>query len=86
MSIIAKIIYFLLFLVLAFTAMFLGGVSGVAGTFFLMVSPGDIESNLTTAIAALTGIWLLVIILRHYNKKTIKRNKQLKLEAAEKEA
>ena len=58
----------------------------MAGTFYLMVEPGEIKSNLTTGIAVLTGLWLLIIILRHYNKKIIKRNKRLKLEAAEKEA
>ncbi|MCU7819597.1 MAG: hypothetical protein KZQ56_05025 [gamma proteobacterium symbiont of Lucinoma myriamae] len=71
---------------LAFAAMFLGGVSGVAGTFYLLVEAGDIRSNLTTVISGLSALWLLVVILRHYNKKAIKRNKQLKLEAAEKEA
>lgn len=83
MRIIANLIYFLLFLVLAFAVMFLGGVSGVAGTFYIMVEPGDIERNLTTAIAVLVSLWLLIIILRHHNKKIIKRNKRLKLEAAE---
>ncbi|MCN4143739.1 MAG: hypothetical protein LC437_01270 [Thiohalomonas sp.] len=55
----------------AFIAMFLGAVSGVAGTFYLLVEAGDIESNLTIAIATLTALWLLVVILRHYNKKRL---------------
>lgn len=85
MRIIANIIYFLIFLALAISAMFLGGVSGVAGTFLLMVEPGDIQSNVTTALTVLVCFWLLVVILRRHNKKIIKRNKQLKLEATEKE-
>ncbi|MCU7940233.1 MAG: hypothetical protein KZQ64_07220 [gamma proteobacterium symbiont of Bathyaustriella thionipta] len=86
MHIIASLIYFLLFIVLAFIAMFLGGVTGVAGTFYLMVEPGDIEKNLNTAIAVLVSLWILIIMLRQQNKKVIKRKKQLKLDAAEKEA
>ncbi len=86
MRIIAKLIYFLLFPVLAVGAMFLGGVSGVAGTFYVMVEQGDTQTNLAMVIAPLVLLWLLVIILRHHNKKIIKRNKLLKLEAAEKEA
>lgn len=64
---------------LAFIAMFLGGVSGVAGTFYLLVEPGDIQTNLTKAIIVLALVWLLVVILRRHNKKIIKRNKQQQL-------
>ncbi len=84
MRIILSLIYFIIFLAMAFAAMFLGGVFGVAGTFYLMVEPGDLEANLTKAMAALGLLWLLVIILRRHNKKIIKRN--LKLKAAEAEA
>ncbi len=86
MRIITNLIYFLLFPVLAVGAMFLGGVSGVAGTFYVMVEQGDTQTNLAMVIAPLVLLWLLIIILRHHNKKIIKRNKLLKLEAAEKEA
>ncbi|MCK5665908.1 MAG: hypothetical protein KAI17_20610 [Thiotrichaceae bacterium] len=86
MRIIASLIYFLLFLVLAVAAMFLGGVSGVAGTFYVMVEQGDTQTNLAIVITPLVLLWLLIIILRQHNKKIIKRNKRLKLEAAEKEA
>ena len=86
MRIIAKLIYFLLFPVLAVGAMFLGGVSGVAGTFYVLVEQGDTQTNLAMVIAPLVLLWLLIILLRRHNKKIIKRNKLLKLEAAEKEA
>ena len=74
MRIIVNLIYFIMFLIMAVIAMFLGGVSGVAGTFYLMVEPGDLEVNLTKAISTLVMIWLLVLLLRHQNKKIIKRN------------
>ena len=74
MRIIVNLIYFIMFLIMAFVAMFLGGVSGVSGTFYLMVEPGDLEANLTKAISVLVMIWLLVLLLRHQNKKIIKRN------------
>ena len=60
MRIIFYLIYFIVFLAMAIVAMFLGGVSGVAGTFYLLVEPGDIETNLTQAISILLLIWLLV--------------------------
>ena len=76
MRIIYNLIYFIVFLGLAFIAMFLGGVSGVAGTFFIMVEPGELEENLTKAISILVVLWLLVLVLRHQNKKVIKRKKR----------
>lgn len=75
MHIIFNLIYFLLFLILALGAMFLGGVSGVTGTFYLMSEQGDIHKNLILAIAALSAVWLIIIMLRSHNKKVIKRNK-----------
>ena len=75
MHIIFNFIYFLVFLVLAFSAMFLGGVSGVAGTFYLMSEPGDMRQNLTLAIVVLSAVWLIILMLRSHNKKVIKRNK-----------
>lgn len=80
MRIIANITYFLLFLVLVIITMFLGGVSGVAGTFYLMVLPGDIESNLTTALTALIVLWFLLVLLRRHNKKMVKLNEVLEHE------
>jgi len=74
MRIIVNLIYFIVFLIMAMIAMFLGGVSGVAGTFYLMVEPGDLDANLTKVISVLVMIWILVILLRHQNKKIIKRN------------
>ncbi len=81
MRILFNLVYFLFFIVLAFVAMFLGGVSGVAGTFYLMVEPGDLEANLIKAIAVLSLLWLLVVILRRHNKKIIKHNRKLQLDA-----
>ena len=86
MRIIGAIIYFLIFIVLATGVMFVGGVAGVVGTFHLMIQPGDLQTNLITIISILSLIWLLLMVLRHYNKKIIKINKQQALEAAEKEA
>jgi len=86
MRIIGAVIYFLLFLVLAIGAMFVGGVAGVVGTFHAMVQPGDLQSNLITIVSILSLLWLLLMVLRYYNKKVIKTNKQQALEAAEKEA
>lgn len=75
MHIIFNLIYFLLFLILALGAMFLGGVSGVAGTFYLMSEQGDIHKNLILTIAVLSAVWLIIVMLRSHNKKVIKRNK-----------
>ena len=75
MHIIFNFIYFLVFLVLAFSAMFLGGVSGVTGTFYLMSEQGDMRQNLTLAIVLLISVWLIILMLRSHNKKVIKRNK-----------
>ena len=86
MRIIGAVIYFLLFIVLATGAMFVGGVAGVVGTFHVMVLPGDLQSNLITIVSILSLLWLLLMVLRYYNKKVIKTNKQQALEAAEKEA
>jgi len=87
MRIIFNLIYFIVFLVLALAAMFLGGVSGVAGTFYVMVEPGDLEANLIKVGSILTLTWLIVLFLRHHNKKIIKRNKQKKMQdELEKEA
>ena len=77
--IIAKLFYFIFFLLLAISAMFLGGVSGTAGTFFVMIRQGDMQQNLTIAIASLTLLWLVILLLSHHNKKVIKRNKLLAL-------
>lgn len=81
MRIIFYFIYFIVFLAMAIVAMFLGGVSGVAGTFYLLVEQGDLQANLTQAISILLLIWLLVLFLRNHNKRVIKRNKILMQEA-----
>ena len=86
MRFIGMFIYFWIFLALAIVVMFLGGLSGVVGTFYVMVEQGDLKDNLTTVVTILVLIWFLLIVLRYYNKKAIKKNKLLKLEAAEKEA
>ena len=87
MRIIFNLVYFIVFLVMAVAVMFVGGVVGTAGTFYLMVEPGDIEANLTKAVSILVAVWFLVLLLRSRNKKIIKRNKREKLEQeAEKEA
>jgi len=86
MRFIGMFIYFWIFLALAIVVMFLGGLSGVVGTFYVMVEQGDLKDNLTTVTTILVLIWFLLIVLRYYNKKAIKKNKLLKLEAAEKEA
>lgn len=75
MRIILGFIYFIIFIILATGAMFLGGVSGVSGTFYLMVEPGDLEMNLIKMMTILVGIWILVVFLRSSNKRAIKRNK-----------
>jgi len=86
MHIIGAVIYFLIFIILATGVMFVGGVAGVVGTFHLMVQPGDLKNNLITIVSILSLLWLLLMVLRYYNKKVIKQNKQQALEAAEKEA
>lgn len=85
MRILFNLIYFIVFLILAVIAMFVGGVSGAAGTFYLMVEEGNIEENLTMAIGILSVLWLLLMILRSQNKKVIKRNRLREQDAAEKE-
>lgn len=64
----------MVFLIMALAAMFLGGLSGVAGSFYLMVEPGNVQTNLTMLIAILVPLWLLVIVLRRHNKKVLKQN------------
>ncbi len=81
MRFIGKLFYFLFyalfFSIFAFIAMFLGGVSGTASTFYIMIEKGDMQQNLTIAIAALSVLWLIVIMLSSHNKKVLKRNKLL---------
>lgn len=80
MRIIFNLIYFLVFISLALVVMFLGGIFGVSGTFYMMVEPGELNENLIKFISILVGVWLLVIILRGQNKKVLKRQKLEKLE------
>jgi len=81
MRILSNILYFFLFLILAVAAMFVGGVAGVSGSFFVMVSKGDMQNNLLIAILSLVLILFVVNMLRRHNKKVIKRKKRLALEA-----
>lgn len=80
MRILLKLLYFLLFLLLAFAAMFLGGVSGVAGSFYLMVKEGTIEDNLMIGITALLVSLVIVWILRGQNKKVMRQRQALEQE------
>lgn len=84
MHILMKTLFFIIFLGMAVAAMFLGGISGVAGTFYLMVEPGNVPTNLTMLIAVLVPLWLLVLVLRRHNKKVLKKNALQ--QTAEKEA
>ena len=87
MRFIGKFFYFLFysifFILFALVAMFLGGVSGTASTFYIMIEKGDMQQNLGTAIAVLFVLWLIIIFLSRHNKKIIKRKKLLALEEAE---
>ena len=76
MHILTKILFFIVFMILAIVAMFLGGVSGVAGSFYLMVTEGAITDNLIMGIATLLVSLLLVLILRGQNKKVMRRRQQ----------
>ena len=85
MHILLNIIYFFIFLFLAFMAMFLGGVSGVAGTFYLMVKEGTIQDNLEIGIAYLLVGLVMVLILRRENKKVLRQKQRLEQEMNEQE-
>lgn len=82
MRIIGALIYFLLFLVLSIVSLFLGGLSGVVGAFYLLVEQGDLLTNIVTVVAILSLLWLLLTVLSYYNEKAMKKNKLLKQEAA----
>jgi len=86
MRIIFNFIYFLLFIVVIIAAMFLGGVSGTAGTFYLMSEQGDLQQHLTIVITTLSVLWLISIMLSIHNKKIIRRNKLLARKQAESKA
>ncbi len=83
MRFIGMFIYFWIFLALAIVVMFLGGLSGVVGTFYVMVEQGDLKENLKIVTTILVLVWLLLMVLRYYNKKAIKKNKLLKRKTAE---
>ena len=80
------IFYSIFFILFALGAMFLGGVSGTAGTFYLMIEKGDMQQHLMIAIATLSVLWLIIMILSSHNKKILKRNKRLALEEAKKQS
>ena len=75
MKYILKFLYFIIFMLLAIAVMFLGGVSGVAGTFYVLVEKGDVEHNLIIVSAVLLVTWLVVLLLRGHNKRVLKRKK-----------
>ena len=83
MRILTNILFFIVFLAMALAAMFVGGLSGVAGSFYLMVEPGDVSTNLTILIAVLIPVWLLVIVLRWHNKKVLKQKARQQAEEKE---
>ncbi len=85
MRFILKFFYFIIFILLALATMFLGGVSGVAGTFYVMVEKGDIEHNLLVMSAVLLISWLVILILRGHNKRVLKRKTQQALAQQEQE-
>ena len=84
MRILLNIVYILIFTGLTLGAMFLGGVSGVAGSFYLMVKEGAILDNLYLGIASLLINLFFVLVLRGQNKKVMKQKRQRQL-AAEKD-
>ena len=67
-------------MILAIAVMFLGGVSGVAGTFYVLVEKGEVEDNLLMVSAVLLITWLVLLLLRGHNKRVLKRNQQQALE------
>jgi uncharacterized protein HemY len=84
MRFIFNFIYFILFSILAIIVLFAGGIFGVAGTFYLMVESGDLQTNLIHTVAPFVVVWLLLILLRGRNKREIwrnQRNKQQQIEA-----
>lgn len=85
MRILSNVLYFFVFLGLIFAAMFLGGVAGVAGSFYLMVKEGAILDNLYLGIGSLLLSLFFVLVLRGQNKKVM-RQKHLKQEMANSEA
>jgi hypothetical protein len=52
--------------------MFVGGISGVASTFYIMVEEGDMTTNLLMLIGTLLVSLLIIMLLRDYNKKILK--------------
>ena len=86
MHIMFNVFYFIVFLILAVAVMFVGGVSGVAGAFYLMIEPGSVQDNLFLGLAVLLTFLLVIMLLRKHNKKIIRRNKRLAQEALDKEA
>lgn len=80
MKYILKFLYFIIFMILAIAVMFLGGVSGVAGTFYVLVEKGEVEDNLLMVSAVLLITWLVLLLLRGHNKRVLKRNQQQALE------
>ncbi len=81
MRMILAVLYFLIiFLPLAILVMFLAGVMGVAGTFYLMVLVENIQQNIALVVAALLLLLFITLLLRRKNKQAIKRKALLKAE------
>lgn len=76
MRIIINLLFILFFTALLLIVMFVGGVSGVAGSFYLMVTEGDIVDNLIKGIGALSVALILVMILSGQNRKVLKQKQQ----------
>lgn len=74
MKFIGKLIYGIVFIVLAAVAVFLGGVSGVAGTFYLLVEAENVHQSLLMVIAASALLLLLLLMLKRWNRKGIKKH------------
>lgn len=81
MRIILAILYFLIiFLPLAIIVMFVAGVVGTAGTFYLMVLVENIQQNVALVVLTLLLLLLITLVLRRKNKQAIKSKALLKAE------
>lgn len=81
MRIILAILYFLIiFLPLAIIVMFVAGVVGTAGTFYLMVLVENIQQNVTLVVLIMLLLLFITLVLRRKNKQAIKRKAILKTE------
>jgi LPXTG-motif cell wall-anchored protein len=54
--------------------MFVAGVVGVVGTFYLMVLVENIQQNVALVVVAMLLLLFITLVLRRKNKQAIKRN------------